>query len=334
MQDGHGNDGNNPDDVRVTQREPAPIKAERGVSPALAGVVEQLCSMGSHHETSGLYGTRCSVLPSRDAVVKIVEDLRSVLFPGYFGISELNRESMRFHIGATLSRVMQELYEQVWRGVAFARGGPAPKECVECHSDAGAIVTQFLSRLPTVQKLLAGDVRAAYEGDPAAASPDEAAFCYPGVMAITSYRIAHELYRLGVPLIPRIMTEHAHSITGIDIHPAAVVGERFFIDHGTGVVIGETCRIGDRVRLYQGVTLGAKSFPLDEAGMPVKGVDRHPIVEDDVIIYSGATILGRVTIGSGSVIGGNVWLTRSVPPGSRILQAQSRTDRFQNGGGI
>ena len=172
------------------------------------------------------------------------------------------------------------------------------------------------------------------EGDPAAKGYDEIIFSYPGLLAITIYRIAHELHNLGVPIIPRIMTEHAHSITGIDIHPGATIGESFFIDHGTGVVIGETCTIGKRVRLYQGVTLGAKSFPLDKDGNPIKGIKRHPDVEDDVIIYSEATILGPVTIGRGSVIGGNVWLPRSVPPGSRISQAQTRQDLYAAGAGI
>ena len=182
--------------------------------------------------------------------------------------------------------------------------------------------------------MLATDVQAAYEGDPAATSPDEAIFCYPGVLAVTNYRLAHELYAQEVPLIPRMITEHAHSITGIDIHPGATIGEGFFIDHGSGVVIGETSTIGSRVRLYQGVTLGAKSFPLDEDGNPIKGIKRHPIVEDDVIIYSEATILGRVTIGRGSVIGGNVWLTRDVAPDSVVTQAQARLDLFDSGSGI
>jgi serine O-acetyltransferase len=185
-----------------------------------------------------------------------------------------------------------------------------------------------------VQQTLATDVRAAYEGDPAAANPDEVIFSYPGILAITSYRLAHELHRLGVPIIPRMMTEAAHGATGIDIHPGAVIGDHFFIDHGTGVVIGATCIIGSRVRLYQGVTLGAKSFQLDEEGQMVRGIDRHPVVEDDVTIYSGATILGRVTIGRGSVIGGNVWLVHGVPPGSRITQAQTRVDQFEQGAGI
>ena len=171
-----------------------------------------------------------------------------------------------------------------------------------------------------MRRLLASDVEAAYEGDPALHTRDEAIFCYPGIFAITNQRIAHELHVLGVPLIPRIITEYAHTITGIDIHPGARIGERFFIDHGTGVVIGETSVIGNRVRLYQGVTLGAKSFPLDEHGNPIKGIDRHPIVEDDVVIYSGATILGRIVIGKGSTIGGNVWLTHAVPPGSKVTQ--------------
>jgi serine O-acetyltransferase len=168
------------------------------------------------------------------------------------------------------------------------------------------------------------DVRAAYEGDPAATSTDETIFCYPGILAITNQRVAHELYRLAVPLLPRMLTEQAHSATGIDIHPGATIGERFFIDHGTGVVIGETSMIGNNVRLYQGVTLGAKSFPLDEQGNPIKGIPRHPIVEDDVVIYAGATVLGRITVGRGSVIGGNVWVTESVPPGSKLSQASAR----------
>jgi serine O-acetyltransferase len=185
-----------------------------------------------------------------------------------------------------------------------------------------------------VRALLGSDVRAAYEGDPAATSQDEALFCYPGITAITHHRIAHELYRLGVPLIPRIISEIAHAETGIDIHPGAQIGARFFIDHGTGVVIGETCVIGERVRLYQGVTLGAKSFPTDAHGNPIKGTPRHPIVEDDVIIYAGATILGRITIGRGASIGGNVWLTQAVPAGSRVTQAQVKQESFEGGAGI
>jgi serine O-acetyltransferase len=196
------------------------------------------------------------------------------------------------------------------------------------------VTCEFATALPEIRTLLETDVIAAYQGDPAATSPDEAIFCYPGVTAIIHHRLAHQLHALGVPLIPRIISEVAHSETGVDIHPGAQIGPSFFIDHGTGVVIGETCVIGRRVRLYQGVTLGAKSFPLDAAGHPHKGLPRHPIVEDEVVIYAGATILGRVTIGKGSSIGGNVWLTRSVPPNSRVTQAQNRSEVFEAGSGI
>ena len=262
-------------------------------------------------------------LPSRDVVIEIVEALQVGSLPGLLRVSDLKVESVLYHVGATLDRIQHPLQEQIRRGLCFT--------CLEesqctpvCDDKAGDITRSFLERLPAIQKCLAKDVKAAYEGDPAASSADEVIFCYPAVMAMTNYRLAHELYVLGVPLIPRIITEHAHSLTGIDIHPGATIGEYFFIDHGTGVVIGETCEIGRSVRLYQGVTLGAKSFLLDEEGNPVKGVPRHPIVEDDVIVYSEATILGRVTIGRGSVIGGNVWLVDSVPPYSRVTQAQIR----------
>ncbi|MBM4319858.1 MAG: serine acetyltransferase [Deltaproteobacteria bacterium] len=271
-------------------------------------------------------------LPSRQAVIGIVEELRTVLFPGYFNHSEITLESMAFHVGATLDRIGRQLQEQLRRGLCFACTVDGP--CLDCEPRAESLTRQFLDRLPEVRRLLGSDIKAAYEGDPAAISQDETIFCYPGVLAITNHRLAHELYQLDVPLIPRIVNEHAHSITGIDIHPGAEIGESFFIDHGTGVVIGETSIIGRNVRIYQGVTLGARSFPLDEQGRPIKGIPRHPIVEDEVVIYSGATILGRVVIGQGSVIGGNVWLTRSLPPGSRISQAATREEVFLEGAGI
>jgi len=274
-------------------------------------------------------------LPSRLEIIRMFDLLRAVIFPGYFGDRDISEGSATFHIGATLDRAAQIMVEEVRRGLCFAcvrdRGECALGECVDRSE---SVTVAFLKGLPEIRRLLALDAVAAYESDPAAPSPSEAIFCYPGVLAITSHRIAYALHRLGVPLIPRIISEHAHSLTGIDIHPGAEIGERHFIDHGTGVVIGETCVIGDRVRIYQGVTLGAKSFPLDERGQPIKGVERHPVVEDDVTIYSGATILGRVRIGRGSVIGGNVWLTRSVPPGSRITQARAVPERFVDGGGI
>ena len=296
---------------------------------ALAPVVDELCRAA----TSSFAIDGRVTLPSREAVLAVVEDLRAVLFPGYFGTSDLHDESLHYFVGATLARALGSLEEQVGRGIAFTERHEV-STCAHCGRAARTIVKSFLGWLPDIRRLCASDVEAAYEGDPALKSRDEAIFAYPGIFAVTSQRLAHALHELGVPLIPRIITEHAHTLTGIDIHPGARIGERFFIDHGTGVVIGETSIIGRNVRLYQGVTLGAKSFPLDEGGKPIKGIDRHPIVEDDVVVYAGATILGRVVIGKGSSIGGNVWLTASVPPGSRITQAESREMRFANGGGI
>lgn len=261
----------------------------------------------------------CKVeLPSRGKCVEIMQQLRSILFPGYFHLSEFSEEGMGFHVGAILDRISINLQEQIRRGFCFGCEGEGDIE--RCKERAESIIRAFIGRLPDIMLLLGEDVRAAYEGDPAAKSPGETIFCYPGIFAITNHRIAHELHVLGVPLIPRIISEDAHSTTGIDIHPGARIGRKFFIDHGTGVVIGETAIIGDRVRIYQGVTLGAKSFPVDEQGSLIKGIDRHPIIEDDVVIYAGATILGRITVGARSVIGGNVWLTQSVPPDSFISQ--------------
>ena len=294
----------------------------RALNSTLSSVVDELCAVTRGPESPFARSPGGQSLPSREVVIEIVEALRKVIFPGYFGVSDLSAESMHFHVGSTLNRVMRTMQEQVQRGLCFVCHGPKD-HCAECEDRALTISRTFLARLPQLRHVLSTDVRAAYEGDPAATSPDEAIFCYPGVLAVTSYRLAHELHILEVPIIPRMITEHAHSLTGIDIHPGARIGESFFIDHGTGVVIGETCVIGSRVRIYQGVTLGAKSFPLDADGNPIKGVDRHPVVEDDVIIYSGATILGRVVIGRRSVIGGNVWLTHSVPPDSRITQAET-----------
>ena len=219
------------------------------------------------------------------------------------------------------------------RGIAFAERHDF-ETCAHCTARATEVTRALLERLPEVRRKLATDVEAAYQGDPALKIKDEAIFSYPGVLAVTNQRIARELYALDVPLIPRMITEHAHTLTGIDIHPGARIGDSLFIDHGTGIVIGETAVIGNNVRIYQGVTLGAKSFPLDERGIPIKGIDRHPIVEDDVVIYAGATILGRVVIGRGSSIGGNVWLTHGVPPGSRVTQAEVREAGFTHGGGI
>jgi serine O-acetyltransferase len=300
----------------------------------LGPLVAALCEVNGRFKRPSRYCAGRQPLPSRDVVIEVVEALRAVLFPGYFGTSELTPDNTAFHLESMLDRVQRDLREQIKRGLCFGCDNLGADPRTDCDAHAETTTQRFLAQLPAVRRLLTADVQAAYEGDPAATCPDEAILCYPGVQAITSYRLAHELHKLDVPLIPRIITEHAHSTTGIDIHPGATIGESFFIDHGTGVVIGETCVIGDRVRLYQGVTLGAKSFPLDGDGRPIKGVKRHPNVEDDVIIYSEATILGPVTIGRGSVIGGNVWLVGSVPPGSRITQARLREEHFERGAGI
>ena len=305
--------------------------SDTGPVPAdLSAVVDQLATGATL--LTGFPGGR-AILPSRDAVIEIVEDLRSVFFPGYFGTSDVRAEAIHFYLGATLERALHSLEEQVRRAFAFFARHDY-HQCAHCADESRRVAGQFLAGVVEIQRLVRSDVEAAYEGDPALKTRDEAIFAYPGIFAVTNQRIAHRLHLLGVPLIPRIITEYAHTLTGIDIHPGARIGEKLFIDHGTGTVVGETAVLGERVRLYQGVTLGAKSFPLDEHGKPIKGVDRHPIVEDDVVIYSGATILGRITIGKGSSIGGNVWLTQSVPPNSRVTQAELKEIRFSLGGGI
>ena len=297
-----------------------------GDDSSITSVVNRLVTAGHGIAFHAQSANACKVeLPSRVSCLKIMQQLRSILFPGYFHLSEFSDEGIGFHLGAILDLISINLREQIKRGFCFGCVDEGTEK--RCNERAENITRAFLARLPDVMTLLGQDVHAAYEGDPAAQSPGETILCYPGVFAITNQRIAHELYKLGAPVIPRIISEDAHSITGIDIHPGARIGKKFFIDHGTGVVIGETTVIGDRVRLYQGVTLGAKSFPLDESGNPIKGIDRHPIIEDDVIIYAGATILGRITIGARSVIGGNVWLTESVPPDSSISQGREPRSR-------
>jgi serine O-acetyltransferase len=259
-------------------------------------------------------------MPSIDDLKEIIELLRSVLFPGYFRNSEIHSEIVGYYTGAKLDRVYRGLCEQIKRGFCFSCPDVTDGVCLDCENKSRIITEQFIEKLPEIRRLLALDAKAAFIGDPAAQSVSETIFCYPSILAMTYHRIAHELYKLQVPLIPRIISEMAHSKTGIDIHPGATIGEYFFIDHGTGTVIGETCVIGKNVRIYQGVTLGAKSFPLDEEGNPIKNIPRHPLLEDDVIIYSGATVLGRITIGKGSEIGGNVWLTDSIPPKTKVMQ--------------
>ena len=271
-------------------------------------------------------------LPSRKILASVTEGLSAALFPNRLGSSELADEGIDHYVGHLLNMTLRELMVQIQHELHYNSGLEVLSNEDREHS---VLITQaFAKQLPEIRQLLDSDIKAAYEGDPAARNVDEVLVCYPGIMAIIHYRLAHVLYGLGVPLIARMMSEIAHSRTGIEIHPGAQIGASFFIDHGTGVVIGETSIIGQNVRLYQAVTLGAKRFPVDENGALVKGNLRHPIVEDDVVIYAGATILGRITIGKGSTIGGNVWLTRSVPPGSNISQAQTRHEVFEGGAGI
>ncbi|MBN9205191.1 serine O-acetyltransferase EpsC [Methylibium petroleiphilum] len=264
-------------------------------------------------------------LPSREALEEIVQGLRGALFPMRLGPPDLRQEGEDYYVGHTLDAVLNALLGQIRLELRHdARQGGRPEH--DSYARALDKVREFAATLPEIRGLLDSDVQASFRGDPAARSVDEVLLCYPGIEAMIHHRIAHRLYQLGVPLLARIVAELAHGRTGIDIHPGAEIGPGFFIDHGTGVVIGETAVIGERVRVYQAVTLGAKRFPTDEKGDLQKGLPRHPIVEDDVVVYAGATILGRITIGRGSTIGGNVWLTRSVPPGSNVTQANAQNE--------
>lgn len=260
-------------------------------------------------------------LPSRARAIEIIELMRRVLFPGFFDSQMLTTENIRFHVGDLLSQVHDLLYEEIRHALRYeqTRLHDDGKDCADCDERAASITVTFLNRIPEIRHLLSLDVQASFDGDPAAADTDETVFCYPGIDAIFIHRVAHELWNLKVPLVPRIMTEYAHNETGIDIHPGATLGESFFIDHGTGVVIGETVSIGARVKIYQGVTLGAKST---RGGQSWKGMKRHPTIEDDVTIYGGAIILGDVTIGRGSTIGGSVFVTQDVPPGHMVSMAK------------
>ena len=262
-------------------------------------------------------------LPSTETLREIIQLSRSILFPGYFGKSQIHVSTLVYQIGVEVERLHELLADQVLAGLCF--------HCDSCDGDcnrerqrehAEEIATCLVRRLPDLRRILATDVTAAYNGDPAAESFAEILSCYPVIKTLTIFRIAHELFKMGVPLIPRMMTEMAHSETGIDIHPGAEIGRYFTIDHGTGVVIGATCVIGDNVKLYQGVTLGAKSFPLDANGNPIKGIPRHPIIEDNVVIYANATVLGRITIGRGCIVGANTWVMDDMAPETHIYNKQ------------
>ncbi len=273
-------------------------------------------------------------MPSTERLAECVKLFREVIFPGYFGDSPVRGESIHYYIGVNTERLFEILNQEILSGLCFLCQSASEENLAKNKKSAYDFTVQFISMLPEIRRMLISDVDVAFIGDPAAKSKGEVIFCYPAIRAITNYRMAHALLKLGVPLIPRIISEMAHSETGIDIHPGAQIGEAFTIDHGTGVVIGATSIIGNNVKLYQGVTLGAKSFPLDDDGNPIKGVPRHPIVEDNVIIYAQATILGRITIGENSVIGGNVWVTSTIKPNSKIVQFKPRDVYYSGGGGI
>ena len=283
--------------------------------------VKSLCGLFHEHRDG-------DPLPSQPALAEMMDLCRSILFPGFYGKSTVNNQNLVFHIGVAIEKLYGILCEQIQAGLCFATGWNEVEAYGNTYTTtqdirrkkAGELTRAFIERLPSLRQTLSTDVEAAYLGDPAAESYGEVISCYPVIKALTNYRVAHELLVLGVPLIPRIITEMAHSETGIDIHPCATIGHHFTIDHGTGVVIGATCIIGNNVKLYQGVTLGAKSFPLDADGHPIKGIPRHPILEDNVIVYANSTILGRITIGHDAVIGGNIWVTEDVAPGEKILQ--------------
>ena len=259
-------------------------------------------------------------LPSSKRLEEIINLSRSILFPGYFGKSQVNIDTIQYQIGVNVEKLHRLLSEQILAGLCFSCSETKNIHCNECKAEAERITTQLIAKFPDLRKTLGTDVVAAFNGDPAAKSTAEIISCYPVIKTLTNYRIAHELFVMGVPLIPRMMMEMAHSETGIDIHPGATIGSYFTIDHGTGVVIGETCVIGNNVKLYQGVTLGAKSFPLDEEGNPIKGIPRHPIIEDNVVIYANATVLGRITIGDHCVVGANTWVLQDMKPGEAIYK--------------
>jgi len=286
----------------------------------------------TYEECGAIHHLGHSPLPSYREVVEILTDLREILYPGYGRRQNLHMGNVGYHVGDLIDSLHDRLTQQIVRAVRHdckARDGNTEHEL-----RAQEIVLDFLGRIPELRHTLAEDVQAAFDGDPAAKNLDEIVFCYPGVAAITIHRMAHELHRLGVPLLPRMMTEYAHSKTGIDIHPGATIGRRFFIDHGTGVVIGETTKIGDGVKLYQGVTLGALSFPRDEMGQIVRNAKRHPTIEDEVVIYANATILGGQTVvGHHSVIGSSAWITRSIAPYTTVTIENPRL-RYREGDGV
>jgi len=266
-------------------------------------------------------------LPSIQTLKAVIDVIREIVFPGYFGNPSVTESSVQYHAGVNTETLYHLLFDQIYKALSFESADANTPTMAEEKT------LLFIDRLPEIKRLLSTDVKAIYDNDPAAKNYGEIIFCYPAIKALLNYRVAHELFLSQIPLIPRIITEMAHTETGIDIHPGAVIGEYFSIDHGTGVVIGQTAVIGNHVCLYQGVTLGAKNFVLDEAGNPMD-LPRHPILEDRVTVYSNSSILGRIVIGKGTVVGGNIWLTHSVPPYSRIVQTKAVENTFSDGLGI
>ena len=296
----------------------------------LTQTVEQLSDADSLKDLFHLHQDG-NPLPSGKVLEEIIDLSRAIIFPGYYGKSKINKHTIKYHTGLAVEKLSKLLEDQILAGLCFSCPHSGKGENTPCRLKARHLAFQLIAKLPEIRHTLATDVEAAFLGDPAADNRGEIISCYPVIKALTNYRIAHELHQLGVPLIPRIISEMAHSETGIDIHPAATIGHHFTIDHGTGVVIGATCVIGNNVKLYQGVTLGAKSFPLDADGNPIKGIPRHPIIGNNVVIYSNATILGRVRIGDGAIIGGNIWITDDVAPGEKLVQAKADNIlRFKN----
>jgi serine O-acetyltransferase len=288
--------------------------------PALSPLSTLVASMVEHYQNEPR-GSRINrhFLPSRTESIEIIKLLLSLFYPGYFGREDLTDTNLEYHVGVTLSTLREKLLAQIDRCLCYDDESYGKSDFTPCKRRATALTETFMSGLPTLRTALIEDVQAAFDGDPAAQNLDEIVLAYPGLMAVTVYRVAHELHVLGVPMMPRIMTEWAHGATGADIHPAATVGRRFFLDHATGAVIGATSTIGDDVKLYQGVTLGALSFPKDAEGKLIRGQKRHPTVEAGATLYANATVLGGQTvIGEGSVLGGSVFVTKSVPKGSRV----------------
>ena len=305
------------DTLLKNQKETVKKGFETGLSKLVNNVIESYETFGGMDHLEG------KDLPSKKVVIEVLEDLFAVLFPGYLGKEDVTKTNIKYFLSTTLASVYTRLTNEVEKSLKYIC-----RKITECPHDvcqkrAQVVVREILETIPEIRSLTSGDVEAAYNGDPAAVSVEEVILSYPCVLAIATYRIAHELYLRGVPLIPRIMSEHVHSLTGVDIHPGAKIGKNFFIDHGTGVVIGETAEIGDNVKLYQGVTLGALSFPKDEKGQIIKGIKRHPTVGNNVVIYSGATLLGPdAIVGDNVIIGGNVWVISPVVPGTKITIAR------------